>query len=129
MDRKELEIMCLGKTGALMQASCQMGCLCAGANAEQVESAGNYGLHIGLAFQIIDDILDVTATSEQLGKPAGSDAEEHKQTFVTLLGLEQAKQKATELTKLAHAELSAFPDSETAEFLHALTDAMLVRVQ
>ena len=126
---EQLEYMCLGKTGALMKASCQMGCLCGGGTSEQVEKAGNYGLYLGLAFQIIDDILDVTSTSEQLGKPAGSDAQEDKQTFVTVLGIENAKKRAEELTARAHEELNAFPDSENIEFLHALTDAMLIRVQ
>ncbi|MDE6731113.1 MAG: polyprenyl synthetase family protein [Oscillospiraceae bacterium] len=121
----ELETMCLGKTGALMQASCQMGCICAGATPEQIESAGNYGNYVGLAFQIIDDILDVTSTSEQLGKPVGSDAEENKTTFVTLLGIDQAKARATELTALAHQQLEQF---ENAEFLHELTDMLLTRI-
>lgn len=123
---EELEIMCLGKTGALMQASCQMGCICGGGSPEQIQAAGNYGNYVGLAFQIIDDILDVTSTSEQLGKPVGSDLEENKTTFVTLMGIEHAKVRAMELTKLAHEQLNSFAD---ADFLHALTDALLVRVQ
>ncbi|MDE6088143.1 MAG: polyprenyl synthetase family protein [Oscillospiraceae bacterium] len=122
----ELEIMCLGKTGALMQASCQMGCVCAGATPEQIAAAGNYGNYVGLAFQIMDDILDVTSTSEQLGKPVGSDAEENKTTFVTLLGIAQAKARATELTALAHQQLNQFEDTG---FLHELTDMLLTRVQ
>lgn len=123
---EELETMCLGKTGALMQASCEMGCLCGGGTPEQVKAAGNYGLYVGLAFQIIDDILDVTSTAEQLGKPIGSDAEENKTTFVTLLGIGKAKARAAELTELAHRQLDSFADTA---FLHALTDELLVRVQ
>lgn len=126
---KELEIMCLGKTGALMKASCQMGCICGNASAALTEAAGEYGLSVGLAFQIIDDILDVTATSEQLGKPAGSDAEEDKKTFVTVLGLENAQKRASALTAQAHAQLEKFPDSEAKAFLQALTDALLNRRQ
>ncbi|MBR0485544.1 MAG: exodeoxyribonuclease VII large subunit [Oscillospiraceae bacterium] len=126
---EQLENMCLGKTGALMKAACQMGCLCGKGTPEQIETAGNYGLALGLAFQIIDDILDVTSTSEQLGKPVGSDAQEDKQTFVTVLGIENAKKRAEELTSRAHEELRKLPDSEVTEFLHALTDAMLVRVR
>ncbi len=126
---EQLEMMCLGKTGALMKASCQMGIICGGGSAEQVEAAGNYGLATGLAFQMVDDILDVTSTSEQLGKPVGSDAEEGKQTFVTLLGIAQAKNRAAELTAKAHTALDKFPESETRAFLHSLTDALLVRVQ
>ncbi|MDE5884315.1 MAG: polyprenyl synthetase family protein [Oscillospiraceae bacterium] len=123
---EELETMCLGKTGALMQASCQMGCICADATPEQIAAAGNYGNYVGLAFQIMDDILDVTSTLEQLGKPVGSDAEENKTTFVTLLGIAQAKARATELTALAHQQLDQF---ENAKFLHELTDMLLTRVQ
>ncbi len=126
---EQLEAMCLGKTGALMKASCQMGIVCGGGTPKQAEAAGRYGLAVGLAFQMIDDILDVTSTSEQLGKPAGSDAEEGKQTFVTLLGIEKAKIRAAELTARAHGILSSFPESETREFLHALTETLLVRVQ
>lgn len=123
---EELETMCLGKTGALMRASCEMGCICAGGTEEQVQVAGNYGLYVGLAFQIIDDILDVTSTAEQLGKPIGSDAQENKTTFVTILGIEKAKQRAAELSELAHKQLDRFGDTA---FLHALTDMLLVRVQ
>lgn len=126
---EELEIMCNGKTGALMKTACQMGCLCGGGSPEQLQAAGTYGLALGLAFQIIDDILDVTSTSEQLGKPAGSDAEEQKQTFVTILGIEKARERAAALTEQAYAELDRFPASAAVDFLRALTEAMLVRVQ
>lgn len=121
-----LEIMCLGKTGALMEASCRMGCLCGGASPEQLQAAGEYGRSVGLAFQIIDDILDVTSTQELLGKPIGSDAQEEKKTFVTILGIEEARRRAQALTEHAHAQLDKF---ENTEFLHALTDELLVRVQ
>ncbi len=123
---QELEIMCLGKTGALMEASCKMGCICGGGTPQQQEAAAAYGRSIGLAFQMIDDILDVTSTAELLGKPIGSDAQEDKKTFVTVLGIEEARRLAQELTEFAHAQLDAF---ENTEFLHALTDALLVRVQ
>ncbi len=122
----DLTTMCLGKTGALMEASCKMGCICGGGTAAQQEAAAAYGRSIGLAFQMIDDILDVTSTAEMLGKPIGSDAEEDKKTFVTVLGIEEAQKRAKELTEFAHAQLAAF---EHTEFLHALTDALLVREQ
>ncbi len=120
----ELTTMCNHKTGALIAASCRMGCLCGNATAEQLEAARSYGMAIGLAFQIIDDVLDVTSTAEELGKPIGSDAEEEKKTFVTLLGIEAAMQRAKELTEYAHAQLEKFPN---AEFLHQLTDELLNR--
>ncbi|MBE6825466.1 MAG: polyprenyl synthetase family protein [Ruminococcus sp.] len=123
---EELETMCLGKTGALMEASCKMGCLCAGGTPEQIQAAGEYGKSVGLAFQIIDDILDVTSTAEMLGKPIGSDAEEEKKTFVTILGIEEARKRAQALSEHAHAQLDMF---ENTEFLHALTDELLVRVK
>ncbi|MCR4643890.1 MAG: polyprenyl synthetase family protein [Oscillospiraceae bacterium] len=123
---EELQTMCLGKTGALIQASCEMGCICGGGTEEQIRAAGQYGRSVGLAFQIIDDILDVTSTEEQLGKPIGSDAEENKFTFVNLLGIEQAKQKAAEVSAHAHDQLGCFDDPS---FLHALADMLLVRVQ
>lgn len=122
----QLETMCLGKTGALMEASCKMGCICGGGTPEQQQAAAAYGRAVGLAFQMIDDILDVTSTAELLGKPIGSDAQEDKKTFVTVLGIEEAQKCAQELTSYAHAQLDVF---ENTEFLHALTDALLVRVQ
>ncbi len=122
----ELTTMCLGKTGALMEASCKMGCICGGGTLQQQDAAAAYGRSIGLAFQIIDDILDVTSTAEMLGKPIGSDADEEKKTFVTVLGIDEAQKRAEELTKFAHEQLKMF---ENTEFLHALTDELLVRVQ
>ncbi len=122
----ELESMCLAKTGDFMASSCEMGCICGGGSEEQIRAAREFGMNVGLAFQIIDDILDVTSTSELLGKPVGSDEEEGKKTFVTLMGIENAKARAAELTESAHAQLAAFADTD---FLHALTDALLVRVQ
>ncbi len=122
----EIENMCLAKTGAFMASSCEMGVICAGGTPEQVAAAKEFGYLVGLAFQIIDDILDVTSTEELLGKPIGSDAEEGKTTFVNLMGLEEAKARAAELSAKAHDVLGAFAQTE---FLHALTDALLVRVQ
>ena len=122
----ELEQMCLAKTGDFMASSCEMGCICGGGTPAQIRAARDYGFCVGLAFQIIDDILDVTSTEELLGKPIGSDAEEGKKTFVTLMGIGQAKARAAELTAQAHELLGAFGE---AQFLHDLTDALLVRVQ
>lgn len=122
----EIENMCLAKTGAFMASSCEMGVICAGGTTEQVAAAKEFGYLVGLAFQIIDDILDVTSTEEMLGKPIGSDAEEGKTTFVNLMGLDEAKTRAAELSAKAHDVLGAFAQTE---FLHALTDALLVRVQ
>lgn len=79
---EEQEAMCAAKTGALIRGACRLGCTAGFAPKEQVALADQYGAKLGLAFQIVDDILDVTSTSEVLGKPVGSDAAEGKTTFV-----------------------------------------------
>lgn len=113
------------KTGALIQAACQMGCILAGAPDEQLRAALVYAECIGLAFQIVDDILDVTADSAELGKPAGSDRENQKSTYVSLLGLEHSRELVMELTRNAVEALSAFP-ADTA-FLKDLAESLAVR--
>ncbi|MDO4155992.1 MAG: polyprenyl synthetase family protein [Oscillospiraceae bacterium] len=121
---EQLRTMCDFKTGALIRVACRMGCIAAGATQEQIAAADTYGSYLGLAFQIVDDILDVTSTTEVLGKPVGSDAEEQKVTFVTLLGLETAQQEAEALTRKAMAVLETLPQPA---FLLALTRSLLVR--
>ncbi len=95
----ELRAVHRGKTGALIEASCAVGALSAGAAAWQLEAIREYGREIGLAFQVADDVLDVTATSEVLGKTAGKDAAVAKSTYVQLLGVEGAQAAAA-----GHAE-------------------------
>lgn len=121
---EEQEAMCGAKTGALIRAACVMGCTAASAAPEQIALADQYGAKLGLAFQIVDDILDVTSTSEVLGKPVGSDAAEGKTTFVTLLGLEEAQRRADALTADAKGILRQFPD---AAFLLELTEFLCTR--
>ncbi len=120
----DLKRMYHGKTGDLIAAACRLGCLAAHAAPEQIEAAAQYGYLLGLAFQIVDDILDVTSTPEVLGKPIGSDAAENKTTFVTLYGVEQAKEIAAEITRQAYAQLDYFGD---AAFLRSLTQMLLER--
>ena len=86
------------KTGALLRAACVLGCVAAGADDTQIETAIRYAEAVGLAFQIVDDILDVTSDTATLGKPVGSDAAQHKNTYVTLCGLDDAKQYAAQYT-------------------------------
>lgn len=112
------------KTSELLTAACVMGCIAAGADKKKISAATAYAHELGLAFQIVDDILDVTSTSEELGKPVGSDEEQNKTTSVTLLGLEKAKELAEKYTHGAENALAEFDDTE---FLKKLTDLLLSR--
>ncbi len=111
------------KTGALLEFCCRAGCIAAGAGAAEQLAAGSFGQRLGLAFQITDDILDLTADEKLLGKPVGSDSEEHKSTYVSIVGIEKAKEQALALTKQAVEELSRFDDAEfLRELAFSLTD-------
>lgn len=112
------------KTGALLEFCCRAGCIAAGAGAAEQLAAGSYGQRLGLAFQIVDDILDVTADEKTLGKPVGSDAADGKYTYVSAAGLENAHEKARQLTEQALEQLSVFDDNE---FLADLTKELLNR--
>ena len=96
------------KTAALIKAACVMGCISAGADDEKIKAAAEYAECIGLQFQIVDDILDVTSTTDVLGKPVNSDAENNKSNMVSLLGIEKCRELAKELTGKAINALSAF---------------------
>ncbi len=120
---EELMILQRHKTGALIEAACVMGVVLAG-KYDMIQAAAEYADAMGRAFQIVDDILDVTGSFEELGKPIGSDSEQNKSTFVTALGLEGAKQEAERLTELAVMKLKQFDD---CGFLCELTEDMLGR--
>ena len=124
VDEENLRRMYALKTGKLIKTACLMGCITACASEEQMKSAEEYAGCLGLAFQIIDDILDVTADEKKLGKPTGSDAEENKTTFVTLFGIDGAKVQAKQLTEKALEILDRFDNNE---FLKGLTEYLLVR--
>lgn len=96
------------KTGALLEVCVTSGAILAGASAEDVERLSRYAQNIGLAFQIIDDILDITATQEQLGKTAGKDLQAQKATYPSLWGLEESQRQAQALITSAKAELQPF---------------------
>jgi geranylgeranyl diphosphate synthase type II len=115
-----LEYIHRHKTGALLEASVVSGAILAGADEELLGRLSHYARDIGLAFQIVDDILDVTATSEQLGKTAGKDQVVAKATYPSLLGLEASRQKAEELIQSAKQALR--PYGSQAEPLLALAD-------
>ena len=113
------------KTGELIRCACQLGCIAAGADDKKLEAARVYAENLGIAFQIVDDILDVTSDEATLGKPIGSDAENCKNTYVSLLGLEEAQRIAAELTDKAIDALKIFGDE--AEFLISLSEKLLSR--
>ena len=102
------------KTACLIKAACELGCISANADDKLIKSASEYGECIGIAFQIQDDILDVTSTDEELGKPVGSDNENAKSTYVSLLGIEKCRELVAELTDKAKTALNAFDGDTTA---------------
>ena len=113
------------KTGALLNASVVSGAILADALEADIKSLSHYAQNIGLAFQIIDDILDVTATDEQLGKTAGKDLKAQKATYPSLWGLEKSRFKAQELVDSAIAELSTY--GAKAEPLRAVAKYIVTR--
>ena len=121
-DAKTLEYIHRSKTGALLTASVVTGGMYAGADASQLQSLRDFGQNIGLAFQIVDDVLDVTQTSEQLGKTAGKDTATEKATYPALFGIDASLKKADTLVAAASAALDVFGDRaatlrEIAHFL------------
>ncbi|HVW11472.1 MAG TPA: polyprenyl synthetase family protein, partial [Bryobacteraceae bacterium] len=113
------------KTGALLRASVRMGGIAAGASAPQLDALSQYGEHAGLAFQIVDDILDVEESSEALGKTAGKDEAQGKITFPAVYGLDRSREMANEQCALAHNALSTF--GESAKWLHEIADLIVRR--
>ena len=120
-----LETIHRAKTGALLRASLRMGAHVAGAGDTQYAALSSYGEHVGLAFQIVDDILDVEESSEALGKTAGKDAAQHKITFPAVYGLETSRRMAQQECERAHAVLAPF-DGRAAR-LHELADLIVQR--
>ncbi len=121
-DAQTLEYIHRSKTGALLTASVVTGGMFADATSEQVQSLRDFGMNIGLAFQIVDDVLDVTQTSEQLGKTAGKDTATEKATYPALFGVDASLKTADELTAKASAALDSFGERaaimrEIAHFL------------
>ena len=123
---EQLRLIHRNKTGALINAAVQMGAAAAGATPQQCEILASYAYGLGLVFQIVDDVLDVTSTPEQLGKPIGSDSENGKTTFVTLYGTDGAMELAQKLNDRTCASLRA-EFGEKSAFLEQLTKELLVR--
>lgn len=111
-DYETLQLMDNLKTGCLISVACALGCIVAGASDDLINSAKVFGEKLGLAFQIKDDILDVTSSLEKLGKMTGSDKENNKSTYVTLLGIEKCEELVKKLTNEALESLNAFPNNK-----------------
>lgn len=124
-DEDILKLICSLKTGALIKASCIIGCVLAGADEVKISAAQKYAENIGLAFQIVDDILDEIGDEKKLGKPIKSDKNNEKSTFVSLFGIEKCKLLVDELTKSAKDSLDVF--GEDAEDLLRLADYLCKR--
>ncbi|HET9408902.1 MAG TPA: farnesyl diphosphate synthase [Candidatus Sulfotelmatobacter sp.] len=124
-DAPMLEYIHRAKTAALITASLVSGGIYAGANKAEVARLRGFGQSVGLAFQITDDVLDVTQTSEQLGKTAGKDTASEKATYPALFGIEESVRKADQLVKTAFAELEGFGDR--AEMLKELAKYLVER--
>jgi len=125
IDLAQLENMHRHKTGALIRASVHMGARALSASEAQLKALDKYAAAIGLAFQVQDDILDVTADTQTLGKQQGADIARNKPTYVALLGLEGARTKAQELHQQALAALNEF--GESADYLRALSAYIIER--
>src|SRR5213082_3199856 len=125
ISRAELRYIHENKTAAMLTASVCLGAMSANATAKELAAMTKFGRALGLAFQVIDDILDVTQTSEKLGKSAGKDIAAQKATYPAIIGLEKSRAEAKRLTKQAHDALSIF--GKKADTLHALANYLLAR--
>ena len=124
---EELRRVHMGKTGALFHAALRSAAILAGATEKQLAALTSYADHFGLAFQITDDILDVVGTSEEIGKPVGSDEKNHKSTYVSLTSLEEAQELARRTAEEAEKALSIF--GTEADFLRDLVAYLVNRKQ
>jgi geranylgeranyl diphosphate synthase type II len=124
--RDQLRFIHENKTAAILKSSIRLGAMSANADAKKLRAVTQFGHGLGLAFQVIDDILDVTQSSEILGKSAGKDIAAKKATYPAVIGLEKSRAEARRLTRQAHDALSVFRDDE-AEPLHCLANYLLER--
>jgi geranylgeranyl diphosphate synthase type II len=124
--RDQLQFIHDNKTAAILRSSVRLGAMSANADARKLSAITRFGQRLGLAFQIIDDILDVTQTSEILGKSAGKDVAAKKATYPAVIGLEKSRTEARRLTRQAHNALSVFR-ARDAKPLHALANYLLER--
>jgi geranylgeranyl pyrophosphate synthase len=122
---QQLQSMHAFKTGAIIRAALTMGGIAANASAEQLSALDTYGTHIGLAFQVVDDILDVEGNAETLGKTQGKDSKANKPTYVSLMGLDGAKKESQRLLQAALEALGKFGVS--ADSLRGLAHYIIAR--
>ena len=127
LSESELRDMHRRKTGALLQASVLMGAACGQTTPATQQALSDYGAAIGLAFQVVDDILDVTQSAATLGKTAGKDQDNNKPTYVSVLGLGAARRHAQELRLQAHAALARSALGPAATLLATLADKVVER--
>jgi geranylgeranyl pyrophosphate synthase len=125
LELTELQQLHRMKTGALLTASCRLGAIAADASDEQLEAVTRFGQHLGLAFQIVDDLLDVTASPEELGKATGKDAEKGKNTYPVLLGIDASHKQAKAELESALTSISTLGDK--AQGLRALARFVVQR--
>ncbi|MCK8817524.1 polyprenyl synthetase family protein [Natroniella sulfidigena] len=125
IDKEELEYIHTHKTGALLEAAVSMGAILAGASKKELTALQEYAQGIGLAFQIVDDILDIEGDAEKIGKDVGSDLERDKATFPAVYGLERSKEMAAKNCYQAKKAISIFGDQ--AEVLSELADYIIER--
>lgn len=125
LNRQQLRYIHENKTAALLTTSVRLGAMSANATSTQLCAISDFGYALGLAFQVIDDILDVTQTSEKLGKSAGKDAAAQKATYPAVLGLENSRREAGRLTRRAHDALR--PLGKKADRLHEIANYLLER--
>jgi geranylgeranyl diphosphate synthase type II len=124
-NRDQLRYIHENKTAAILTTSVRLGAMSANANPQRLTAITKFGRALGLAFQVIDDILDVTQTSEKLGKSAGKDVAAKKATYPAVIGLNRSRTEAKRLTRQAHNALSMF--GAKADALHALANYLLER--
>ena len=126
VNKETVEYIHNNKTAALIRASVRSGALLAGADGETLEKLSSYGSNVGLAFQVVDDILDEESTTETLGKDAGSDAEKGKATFPSVVGIEESKRYARELIEKAWKNIEFLGDK--GKILKDLAEYVRVRI-
>lgn len=128
-DRQRLDAIHRNKTAALITAACRMGAICANAPASQLDAVTRYGQSIGMMFQIVDDLLDVTQSAEHVGKAVGKDDAAGKLTFPGLIGVDASRAEAERLRTAAHAALESMEVGGNSRMLLDLADAMAIRTK